>query len=614
MKPSKVFCNAIVEEPANTLVPGKGAGMWLLDKETMQVLWVNEVMEEIYGPLEKIQGKHCYEAFRKRSKACEECLPQKASETGNIVTGYISRITRGGIHRHYQVIETPMVDESQKTNRVLEIVLDVTEKIRMEQTIQNSEREHRALFEHAGIAVSVSDQDGKLLKVNQAFENLSGYPRSKIEDKMNQSEFIHPRDLHRITRYSKDRARKGKNPPTSYDFTFLDRKKNERLVQIVVSTMPNGNQICSITDITEQKKLEKEIRDKEQLLNNILRHSVEAIIATDPKDQIRSWNHGAKLMFGYSQQEVLGRKLRFLFTPEFRRSKKLSAINKEFHKKSFIKAFEAHGKTKDGKHILLEITRTALLDENGKEQGSSAILRDVTELRRLERQNVDQEKMVALGEMAASLAHEIKNPLNSMVINLEVLKNHFNLASSAKKETYYRYIGIIESEVKRLDKVMRGVLDFSKPMKTPFAQVDLEKSIRQVLTLVSPEAKKNKITIKTKISENLPRVDGVEDYMKQILLNLTLNSFQAMSNGGVFSIECMSNNDHQVQMHIKDTGCGIPRKNVNRIFDLYFSTKEKGSGLGLPLVKRLVTVQGGSIEFSNRPKGGTQFTLTFPHT
>jgi PAS domain S-box-containing protein len=612
IEPGKIFCNAIVEEPSGAEASVTGAGLWLLDKRTMQVLWINEPMEAIYGPLETIRGKTCYEAFRGRTTKCADCLPLKAAESGNIVSGYISRVTRGGIHRHYQVVEAPMIDETNQTSRVLEVLLDVTDKIQMQQALETSEREHRALFEHAGLAVGVNDRAGLMLKVNRTFEKLSGYRREEIEGRIRYDQFVHPKDRERLSQYTQDRLIEGRIPPNSYEFTFLNRWGEERQVQIVVNTLPNGNQICSLNDITERRKLEQEIRSKEQFLANILRHSIEAIVATDLKDDIRSWNRGAEIMFGYKPKEVLGRKFPLLLSPEFRRGPKLKRMVQRFQEEGFIRSFEAQAITREGKQLIVEITRSAIRDADGNEQGSSAIIRDITENRRMERQMVHREKMHALGELAASLAHEIKNPLNSMVVNMEVLKSHFEGLARERQEKLLRYVNILEAEVQRLDKVMKGVLDFARPMEAMFTEISLTDSIAHVLELVGAQARRAKVAIKTSIEPDLPKVQGAEDFMTQILLNLLLNAFQAMPKGGKITIKASRNRQDHAEVAVADTGCGIPRKYYRRVFDLYFSTKEKGSGLGLSLVKRLVTAQGGSIRFESQVNHGTRFIVTFP--
>lgn len=612
IEPSRLFCNTIVEERAVGAPTASGAGIWLVDRN-MGVVWMNEMMEEIYGPLEKLKGKQCYSGFRGRTSKCPDCLPTKAFETGNIVTGFISRKTRDGIQRYYHLIEAPMMDDNNQVSRVMEIVLDVTENTRLEEALQASESEYRALFDHAGTAVVETDDQGTLVRVNQLFEELSGYKKNEIEGKAHYLQFVHPKERERIELFDRQRALDPKKAPDSYEFVFLNRWGAERLVQILVSSIPDsGHQISSLIDITEKWQLEQEVRSKNQFLANILRHSVDGIIALDPGDVIRSFNHGAEMIFGFKAKEVLGKKFSSLLAPKARRNRKMKEMAEQFGRDGYLRNYIVEAVAKDGRPLSINITRTAIRDDNGAELGSSAIVRDITEAQRTEQRMIQREKTLALGELAATLAHEIKNPLNSMVINMEMCKNHFTDLPAEKRKTLSKYVDIFSSEIRRLNEVMQGVLDFAKPMEGTFQRVKLQYIIAHVVELVSGQATREGITVKFECAPELPEIEGVPDYLKQILINLVLNAFQAMPKGGKLLIAAENAGPGKVQISVTDTGVGIPRRNFSKIFDLYFSTKEKGSGLGLPLVKRLVITHGGTISVKSRFKHGSTFIITFP--
>ncbi len=225
---------------------------------------------------------------------------------------------------------------------------------------------------------------------------------------------------------------------------------------------------------------------------------------------------------------------------------------------------------------------------------------------------VQQEKMLALGELAAGLAHEIKNPLNSMVIQTEVLKNHLRGLTAAQQAGLNRYTEIVLAEVQRLDKAMEQVLHYAKPMGGTYEKVDLKGVVSHVIQFLSPQAARQRIKLKCRMEDDLPPIEGIPDHLIQIFINLLLNAFQAMPKGGAVTLEGGKGKLNTVVVSVTDTGAGIPRRHYKRLFDLYFSTKEKGSGFGLPLVKRLVTAHGGTITFKSKVRHGTSFTLTFP--
>ncbi|MFH1262590.1 MAG: PAS domain S-box protein [Pseudomonadota bacterium] len=604
--PDHLFHPTVDQRPAE-IAEVSGAGIWLLDRE-MKVLFMNRVMEEIYGSITGKPAPYCYQLFRGRTEKCADCLPERAFATGQIILGYLSRLTPDGVHRYYQVIEAPLLDENNRITRVLEILLDITEKGRLEQTLRTSEAEYRALFEHAGTAVAVVGEDGVILRVNQRFEELSGYSRSEIEGHSRYDQFVHPKDRQRLL----TPTTKPNGTPEPYQFSFLNRWGNERYVHATITRLPSlHHQVFSMIDLTGMRKLEREIWSKDQFLANILHHSVDAIAALDPQELIRSWNRGAELMFGYSSDEIVGKPFSTLLPPEFIQSDEFERISIRFRKDGFARNALLPAVAKDGRTLTINMTRTAITDSEGGDLGSSVMIRDETEQRKLEQRMIQQEKTLALGELAAGLAHEIKNPLNSLVIHTEVLRGHLSDLAGPHRAAFDRYEEIVLKEVQRLDKVVERVLNFSKPMEGVFERIDLREIVTHVTQLLSAQASREHVDLRTKVPDNLPPIEGVRDHLIQIFINLLLNAFQAMPKGGVATIDVRKGQKQSVIVSISDTGVGIPKPNYARVFDPYFSTKEKGRGLGLPLVKRLVTTQGGTISFKSRVNHGTTFILTF---
>jgi two-component system sensor histidine kinase HydH len=260
------------------------------------------------------------------------------------------------------------------------------------------------------------------------------------------------------------------------------------------------------------------------------------------------------------------------------------------------------------------MTRTSVLGPEGEDLGSSAILRDVTEQRRMEQRMVAQERMSALGELAAALAHEIRNPLNSMVITTEVVRGRLRELTAAHRATLERYLEVISSEIRRLDKVVERVLTYAKPIEGKFERVALKPILVHVADLLSVTAKSQRIRLRLHVDDDLPSIEGVSDHLIQILVNLVLNALQATPRGGTVTLVGKRGEFNTVVLSVADTGIGIPKANYRKIFDLHFSTKKKGSGLGLPLVKRLVTAHSGTLTFTSRVRHGTTFTLTFPQS
>lgn len=228
----------------------------------------------------------------------------------------------------------------------------------------------------------------------------------------------------------------------------------------------------------------------------------------------------------------------------------------------------------------------------------------------------DRDRLTNLGELAAVLAHEMKNPMNSIIINLETLRNTISeltgsnetpLSTKSKK-----YLDVIEGEVKRLDKVLRGFLDFANPPQSTKVRFKLNPIIKLMADFMGEEFKQKGIQVELNLEQDLPAIHGSADQFKQALLNLMLNGLQASPlSGGSVKISTRKL-DKTIQLSISDTGQGIDPLIMKRIFDPYFTTKIRGSGLGLTVVKRFAKDHGGDIKVDSQPGKGATFHLEIP--
>lgn len=215
-------------------------------------------------------------------------------------------------------------------------------------------------------------------------------------------------------------------------------------------------------------------------------------------------------------------------------------------------------------------------------------------------------KLAALGRLFAGVAHELKNPLNAMTIHLELLKQKVS-ESEAK-----RHATLIGQEIRRLDKAIQGFLKFTRPAELRLEPVMLPGLVEDVLRLLRPEAEKTGVTMTTEYEADLPAISADADMLRQALLNLALNACQAMPNGGTLRIACRTTSDQQVEVLVEDTGTGIKPEHLERIFELYFTTKEDGSGIGLSMVYRTIQLHDGEIEVQSTPGRGTIFRILLP--
>jgi signal transduction histidine kinase len=218
-------------------------------------------------------------------------------------------------------------------------------------------------------------------------------------------------------------------------------------------------------------------------------------------------------------------------------------------------------------------------------------------------------------ELSAILAHEIKNPMNSVVINLEVLKSCVSelagTTSGSAAEKARKYLDAIEAEVHRLDKVIKGFLEFANPSTSSKIKFKINPLLQELVALVQNDLRLKQSSIRLELEGDSPCLYGNSDQIKQAILNLVTNALQSFERSGEIVITSRTSNDRAL-ISVKDNGSGISPAIRDKIFTPYFTTKAKGSGVGLFIVKRVMTEHNGSVEIYSDEGKGSEFTLNFP--
>ena len=257
-----------------------------------------------------------------------------------------------------------------------------------------------------------------------------------------------------------------------------------------------------------------------------------------------------------------------------------------------------------GRHIQISLD---FIEEHGERIGALLTLRDAESVHRIEDEIELSRRLSAIGRLTSGVAHEVKNPINAIVVHLEVLRQKMKEIDPDTR----RHVDVISSEIQRLDRVVQTLVDFTRPVELRLSDMDLRKVVEDVVTLASPAAEKHNVLIEREPSQDpLPvRIDA--DLVKQAVLNIVLNGVQAMPNGGTLRLAVKREGDGAL-ISVRDQGAGIPDNIRDKIFNLYFTTKIGGSGIGLAMAYRVVQLHHGSVEFSTTIDHGTTFYLRFP--
>ena len=241
---------------------------------------------------------------------------------------------------------------------------------------------------------------------------------------------------------------------------------------------------------------------------------------------------------------------------------------------------------------------------------------DVTLQTRVDRALAYSQKLVALGRLTAGIAHEVKNPLNAMMIHLELLRTKIRSGalSHASEPDALQHVEVIESAVRRLDEVVQGFLKFTRPEDLQLQPVSIPLLFQELLPLIEPEAQARGVKIVLDAPMTLPDVQGDAAMLRQAVLNLAMNACQAMTTGGTLRLVASPASQKKVEVRVEDTGIGIPPEQLGKIFDLYYTTKDRGTGLGLSMVYRIIQMHDGELEVQSTPGHGTSFKILLPRS
>jgi signal transduction histidine kinase len=281
----------------------------------------------------------------------------------------------------------------------------------------------------------------------------------------------------------------------------------------------------------------------------------------------------------------------------------------------------------------------AIAGTRGELVGVLLVSRNLAHLSRMQSTLAYSRKLVALGRLTAGIAHEVKNPLNAMMIHLELLRTKIRGALAAAVQQpepvaaaggtlglgparaaalpapvqgALEHVEIIESEIRRLDEVVQGFLKFTRPEDLRLQPVRVMALFEEILPIIETEATKNNVKVTTDVGVSTPNVNGDASMLRQAFLNLAINACQAMPQGGSLRLVAGPASRQRVEIRIEDSGVGIKPEHLSRIFDLYFTTKERGTGIGLSMVYRIIQMHDGEVEVQSTPGRGTTFRVLLP--
>ena len=386
-----------------------------------------------------------------------------------------------------------------------------------------------------------------------------------------------------------------------------------RLDAMTVEVAPSEPESPRITDEygavnTRIDRLGRKIRDVKEIFS-ALKENLDQIMGTlqdglmlfTRDENVVLVSASAERFAGRHRAEILGRRVDEIFDDSTRLGR---IVLDSFALRQPISQREIE--IEDGRRIQLSLDFIA---ERGQPIGALLTMRDAESVRRIENEIELSRRLAAIGRLTSGVAHEVKNPINAIVIHLEILRERLLQLDPETR----RHMDIIASEIQRLDRVVKTLVDFTRPIDLRLSEVDLRKLMEEVASLAEPEARQHGVKIvRQEGARPLPaRIDA--DLLKQALLNVVLNGVQAMPQGGTLVLSSQAH-DNSAKLEIRDQGGGIDPEIRDKIFNLYFTTKKSGSGIGLAVSYRVLQLHNGTLEFDSEAGKGTTFRFILPLT
>ena len=358
-------------------------------------------------------------------------------------------------------------------------------------------------------------------------------------------------------------------------------------------------------DPEQVKALVNELADENELLESSMHSMAAGVIVVDSTGIVSFANRGVKRIIPISKNDPT--------------DKHYSEVILEEEIIRLIRQSEDELETIHDREIALDVSGRAkiitcsvlpLLLRN-EISGSLVYVRDVTEKKHAEARLRRAESLASLTTMTAGMAHEIKNPLGSIGIHIQLMQKALNRDENCEKDFFNKNLNIISEEVERLNSIVVDFLFAVRPMDVSLKEKCLAGLMQETLELVQPELAEEDIELEVDYEEDVPMVQIDEKLMKQAVLNIIKNAMNAMPGGGHLAVSIFRENDNVVLI-IKDDGDGIPEENMNKIFEPYFTTKDFGSGLGLTLVYKIIKEHDGEIQLKSKVGVGTSFIIKIP--
>jgi two-component system NtrC family sensor kinase len=592
-------------------------GIIVFDEDS-RIEFSNQMAAEILGlPKDQILGREFFSLIGKRDEEFLEEMVMRGEGLGQKVCTEMSIQTPHGQVKATEVCVAPTRSDDGRI-RTYAYIRDITERKKFEKELKESEEKFRNLFERVRHGLFISSKEGKFIDCNQALLEMVGYQDKEEFLKIDIAKdlYVNPEDRKTFQRLIEQHG-------FVKDLEVEFKKKNAEKITVLLTAHVKRDEKRGVIgyeglniDISERKRMERELKEANEFLMKLIESSVDGIIVTNTKGDILMFNRGAENILEYKADEVAGKmNIRSIYEPGVAKEVMGKLRSPDYGGVGKLTSFPIFHRRKDGELIEGDLSASIIYDEKGKEIASVGIFKDLRERLRIERELqktqqalLQSEKLAAMGRLTSQIAHELNNPIYGIMNTLELLKTEISPESKRR-----RILELSLSETQRLAEMLRNMLSFSKPEEEKKRPIKMNELIEGILLVMEKQMRESNIKVETFFDDEIPEVMASTNQMRQVMLNMLKNAKEAMPKGGTLTVKT-SKEVNKVLIHIQDTGVGIPEEIRDKIFEAFFTTKQKvkGVGLGLSVCYGIIKDHGGEIKVESEEGKGTTFRIRLP--
>jgi len=484
------------------------------------------------------------------------------------------------------------------------------ERKRSNAALAESEERYRSLIDNLPIGIyrNTPGEDGRFIFSNNALLTMLGVSSFKELETLSPAHFYQDHSDRRV--FSDNLLKMGKVSGVELRLKKIDGTPLWGSVTARVVCNDNGTPSyfdCTLEDITERKKAEETVRESEEKFRSFFETSRDIVFITSQDGTVLDINEAFEDMLGYARDETLSKNITYFYKDPHDRDRFRETVDSL----GFVRDFELAVRRKNGTFADCIITATVRRDRDGTVIGYQGTMRDISEKKQMERQLIQAEKLSSLGGILSGVAHEMNNPLTSIIgISQMIMRGPIPEDIRAK-------LDVIHRESIRTAKIIQGLLTFAREHKPERRMISVNKIIEESYHLREYEFRVDNIAMKLELSKDLPLTAADPYQLQQVFINLINNGHDALvgGEGSLLTIRSFYR-DNGIVIVFQDDGPGIPERDIEFIFDPFFTTKEvgKGTGLGLSIVYGIIREHGGKIEVTSSPGNGATFTIFLPVT